>query len=73
MIANEATEPLAVQRRREGRREEWNEQTKLAALLREHLDHDRTYWTALENKPLSAMSSVFQRRRASRPAFPMWW
>jgi sulfur carrier protein ThiS len=71
MTDGRATASLAVQRRREGRREEWNEQTKLAALLREYLDPARTYWTALENKPLSQMSGVFQRRRGgSRPAFP---
>jgi hypothetical protein len=61
---------LAVQRRREGRREEWNEQTKLAALLREYLDPARTYWTALENKPLSPMSGVFQRRRGVKAGIP---
>jgi hypothetical protein len=65
-----ATASLAVQRRREGRREEWNEQTKLAALLAEYLDPARTYWTALENKPLSAMSGVFQRRRGIKAGIP---
>ena len=64
-----AVASLAVQRRREGRREEWTEQTKLAALLREYLG-DRTYWTALENKPLSAMSGVFQRRRGVKAGIP---
>ena len=63
-------ESLAVQRRRESCREEWNEQTKLAALLREHLDPARTYWTALENKPLSPMSGVFQRRRGVKAGIP---
>jgi hypothetical protein len=70
MTDGRATASLAVQRRREGRREEWNEQTKLAALLREYLDPARTYWTALENKPLSAMSGVFQRRRGVKAGIP---
>jgi hypothetical protein len=70
MTDSEADGSLAVQRRREGRREEWNEQTKLAALLREYLDPARTYWTALENKPLSQMSGVFQRRRGVKAGIP---
>jgi hypothetical protein len=70
MTDGRATASLAVQRRREGRREEWNEQTKLAALLREYLDPARTYWTALENKPLSQMSGVFQRRRGVKAGIP---
>jgi hypothetical protein len=70
MTDNKAAESFAAQRRRESRREEWNEQTKLAALLAEYLDPTCTFWTALENKPRSPMSGVFQRRRGVRSGLP---
>jgi Holliday junction resolvase-like predicted endonuclease len=63
-------EPLAVQRRRESRREEFAEQAKLATLLAEHLDPACTYWTALENKPLSRLSGFLQRRRGVKAGIP---
>ena len=61
-----AVAAFAVQRRRECRREEWTEQTKLAGLLEEYLDPACTFWTSLENKPLSQVSGVFQKRRGVR-------
>ena len=70
MTDNEAAGSLAVQRRRESRREEWNEQTKLAELLAEYLDPALTFWTSLENKPLSQQSGVFQKRRGVRSGLP---
>jgi hypothetical protein len=45
------------------RREEFAEQAKLAALLAQHLDPACTYWTALENNPLSRLSGFLQKRR----------
>jgi hypothetical protein len=63
-------ETLAARRRRLCRREEWTEQTKLAGMLAEHLDRDRTYWTALENKPLSRISGFLQKRRGVRSGLP---
>jgi hypothetical protein len=63
-------ETLAVQRRRESRREEFAEQAKLATLLAEHLDPVCTYWTALENKPVSRLSGFLQRRRGVRSGVP---
>jgi hypothetical protein len=56
-------ESFAVQRRREGRREEARTQTELTALLAEHLDPACTFWTSLENKPRSPVSAIFQRAR----------
>jgi hypothetical protein len=63
-------ETLAVQRRRESRREEFAEQAKLTTLLAEHLDPVCTYWTALENKPLSRLSGFLQKRRGVRSGLP---
>jgi hypothetical protein len=65
-----APEPLAVRRRRESRREEWTEHIKLAGLLEKYLDPSCTFWTSLENKPLSMISGIFQKRRGVRSGLP---
>jgi hypothetical protein len=65
-----ATEPLSVQRRRESRKEEWTEQTKLAGLLARYLDPTCTFWTSLENKPLSAISGWLGSKRGIRSGIP---
>jgi hypothetical protein len=70
MTMREAAASFAVQRRRERRREEWTEQTRLAALLEEYLDPGFTFWTSLENKPLSLLSGIFQKRRGIRSGLP---
>ena len=70
MTDNGAAGSFAAQRRRESRREEWNEQTKLAALLTKYLDPTCTFWTSLENKPLSQLSGTFQKRRGVRSGLP---
>jgi hypothetical protein len=70
MTENEAAGSFAVQRRRESRREEWSEQTKLAGLMAKYLDPACTFWTALENKPISLVSAVFQKRRGCRSGLP---
>jgi hypothetical protein len=44
---NEAAGSFAAQRRRESRRQEWIEQTKLAKILDEYLDPADTFWTSL--------------------------
>jgi hypothetical protein len=67
---NTAAEPFAVQRRRESRRQEWNEQTKLAEMLDKYLDPADTFWTSLENKPISRLSGIFQKRRGVRSGLP---
>jgi VRR-NUC domain len=64
------SETLAVRRRRESRREEWNEHNKLAWLLERYLDPSRTFWTSLENKPLTMLSGIFQKRRGVRSGLP---
>jgi hypothetical protein len=70
MTESAAPESLAVQRRRESRRQEWSEQTKLAALLAKYLDPESTFWTSLENKPISRVSGMFQKRRGVRSGLP---
>lgn len=70
MTDSEAAASVAVQRRRESRREEFNEQTTLAALLTEYLDPACTFWTSLENKPRSLLGGVFQRRRGVKSGLP---
>jgi hypothetical protein len=63
-------EMLAVRRRRESRRDEWTMQTKLAALLGRYCDPSCWWWTSLENKPLSLVSGLFQKRRGVRSGLP---
>ena len=70
MTDNDATGSFAVQRRRESRREEWSEQTRLAEMLAKYLDPASTFWTSLENKPLSRLSGLFQKRRGVRSGLP---
>jgi hypothetical protein len=70
MLESIQVESLAVQRRRESRREEWEEHTRLAGLLIEYLDPGTTFWTSLENKPLSPVSGMFQKLRGVRSGLP---
>jgi hypothetical protein len=65
MAGAAATQSLAVQRRREARREEWTEQTRLAARLPRYL-LDGVFWSGLENVPRSAVSGLMQKRRGAR-------
>ncbi len=62
----DAVESFAVRQRRASSREEWSEQTKLAALLAQFLNPATTFFSAMENKPRSQLSGVFQRRRGVR-------
>jgi hypothetical protein len=66
MPPSAAAESFAVRRRRESRREEWTEQTKLASMLAKYLDPACTFWTSLENKPISRISGIFQKKRGVR-------
>lgn len=68
-MRNEAAVLLAVERRRESSREEFNEQAKLARLLARHLPAG-TFWTSLENKPLSTRSGRFQKLSGVRSGLP---
>jgi hypothetical protein len=65
-----AAAEFAAQRRRESRRQEWTEQTKLAEMLDKYLDSADTFWTSLENKPISRLSGIFQKRRGVRSGLP---
>jgi hypothetical protein len=69
-MMTDAPPSLAVQRRRESQRQEWTEQTRLAEMLDECLDTTDTFWTSLENKPLSRLSGIFQKRRGVRSGLP---
>ena len=68
--ASTTSESFAVRRRRESRREEWALQTSLAAKLQKYLDPADTFWTSLENKPISRISGLFQKRRGVRSGLP---
>jgi hypothetical protein len=61
---------FAARRRRESQRQEWTEQTRLAEMLGEYLDPADTFWTSLENKPLSRLSGIFQKKRGVRSGLP---
>jgi hypothetical protein len=39
-------------------------------MLDEHLDPADTFWTSLENKPLSRLSGIFQKQRGVRSGLP---
>ena len=65
MPPSAAAESFAVRRRRESRREEWREQMKLSVMLDKYLP-DSTFWTSLENKPISRISGIFQKKRGVR-------
>jgi hypothetical protein len=65
-----ALESFAAQRRRESRRQEWIEQTKLAEMLEKYLDPADAFWTSLENKPISRLSGIFQKKRGVRSGLP---
>jgi hypothetical protein len=47
-----------------------SEQTKLAGLLAKYLDPSCTFWTSLENKPISRISGIFQKKRGVRSGPP---
>jgi hypothetical protein len=68
--ASAAAGSFAAQRRRESRRQEWTEQTKLAEMLDKYLDPADTFWTSLENKPISRLSGIFQKKRGVRSGLP---
>ena len=55
--------------RRESRREEWREQMKLSVMLDKYLPAG-TFWTSLENKPISRVSGIFQKKRGVRSGIP---
>lgn len=66
MAGGAAPGSLAVQRRRQSRREEWVLQTKLAERLARYLDPRTTFWSGVENAPRGAKAGHFQRLRGVR-------
>jgi hypothetical protein len=70
MTGNDADGSFAAQRRRQGRREEWTEQSKFTALLTQYLDPSCAWFTSLENKPLSRISGMLQKKRGVKSGLP---
>jgi hypothetical protein len=60
----------ARRQRRNHRRLEWAEQTKLAGLLGKRLDPSCTWSTAVENRPHSILMALFQRKRGVKSGLP---
>jgi hypothetical protein len=52
------------------RREEWTLQSEFAALLTENLDPSCTWFTSLENRPLSRISGMLQGKRGVKSGVP---
>ena len=52
------------------RREEWQEQKKLARLLDKWLDPDCTFWTATDPVASSALSGAIRKQRGVKPGVP---
>jgi hypothetical protein len=61
---------LAVVRRRATVREEGKEHRRLAKLLAYYIDRNNTFWTSIENRPLSLISAVVQKKRGVRAGMP---
>jgi hypothetical protein len=70
MPSSDAAESPAVQQRRKSRREEYREQMKLSVKLDKFLDPACTFWTSLENKPISRISGIYQKKRGIRSGLP---
>jgi hypothetical protein len=70
MTHNEPARSLAVQRRRESRRDEFRIQERLTHLLNRHLDPATSFWCSLENRPLSMLSGLYGRRRGIVAGMP---
>jgi hypothetical protein len=69
-LPESAAPELAIARRHEARREEWNEHINFAEMLERYRDPTCTFWTSLENKPLSPLSGVFQKKRGVKSGLP---
>jgi hypothetical protein len=70
MADNEMAASFAAQRWRESRREEWSAQTRFIEELKEYADPACTFWTSLDNKPLSPLSGIYQKRRGVKSGLP---
>ena len=70
MASDPAVKSLAVQRRKQSRREERTMQMTLARLLPTYLDRTCTCWTALENKPRSPISGLLQKLSGVKSGVP---
>jgi hypothetical protein len=68
----DASESLAVVRRKFARREEWTTQTRVAKLLERHLPAG-CFSTALENAPRSRLAGLLTKLRGTRPGLPDVW
>jgi hypothetical protein len=50
--------------------EELYEQIRLAKLLDYYLDTENTFWTSIENRPISKLSGMFQKKMGVRAGLP---
>jgi hypothetical protein len=66
----ERTATFAARQRRESRSEEWREHIRHTERPVRHLDPACTFWTSLENKPISAVTGMFQKMRGVRSGLP---
>src|SRR5215471_18470866 len=69
-MSAERTEPYPSQRRRQSQQQEAREQVKLVSMLARWIDPETTFWSAIENRPRSAMSGMFQRMRGVKSGLP---
>jgi hypothetical protein len=67
---NEAAESLAARQRSLSQREEFAEQARLVEKLQELLDPSVAFFSALENRPRSALAGLLQKRRGVRAGLP---
>jgi VRR-NUC domain len=70
MLEATAERTVAVESRRATRNEERREQIRLAELLRRYLDPARVFWSSLENRPVSAVSGMYQKLAGVRSGLP---
>jgi hypothetical protein len=66
----QAPQSRAAIRRRESVREEGREHRRLAKLLAYYIDQSNTFWTSIENRPLSLLSGLIQKQRGVRAGMP---
>jgi hypothetical protein len=65
-----APQALAIARRRISVREEGREHIRLAKLLAYYIDPENSFWTSLENRPMSLLSGLIQKKRGCRSGLP---
>jgi hypothetical protein len=70
MTGSEAAASFAARQRRLSQREEFAEQARLVEKLQQLLDPACAFFSALENRPRSALAGLLQKRRGVRAGLP---